>query len=250
MPDASTIDITRDTVLGGRVQLAQPARSYRVAIDPVLLAAAVPARPGDSVLELGSGVGAASLCLAARVPGCTVVGLELQASLVALATANATANGLAERVSFVTGDVADPPAAVAGRRFDHVLANPPHLAVGTATAPPDAGKAAAHIEGDAALALWLEAMLRLVKRKGTLTLIHRAERLADIIGGLRGRAGAMVVYPLWPRAGCAAKRILFAARRDVATPLRIAAGMALHGADGQFTPAAEAVLRDGRALDL
>ncbi len=116
---------TADALLGGRVRLSQPAVGYRVAIDPVLLAAAVPARAGDRVLELGSGAGAAALCLARRVPDCRITGLEIDPEMVVLARANGRGSGLAERVDFVAGDVLAPPAEISAGGFDHVFANPP-----------------------------------------------------------------------------------------------------------------------------
>ena len=245
--------VTDDTLLGGRVVLRQPAAGYRVAIDPVLLAAAVPAGDGDAVLECGSGVGAAALCLARRVAACNVVGLELAPDLAALARHNATANGLADRVRFMTGDVAAPPPALAPGTFDHVFANPPHLTAAAAAVPGHPGKAGANIEGAADLGAWLAAMLAFVRPQGRVTLIHRADRLADLLSGLAGHAGAVVVFPLWPGDRQAAKRVIVTARRGVSTPLRLAAGLVLHaagGGGGGFTPAADAILRGGAALDV
>ena len=120
-------------MLDGRVRLLQPRQGYRVAIDPVLLAAAVPARAGDSVLDAGLGSGAASLCLLARVPGCVVCGIELQPSLAGLARRNATLNGMA--VEVIEGDLLDPPTALRARQFAHVITNPPYAKVGSGTVP-------------------------------------------------------------------------------------------------------------------
>ena len=241
---------TDDALLGGRVILRQPAAGYRVAIDPVLLAAAVPAAAGDRVLELGSGVGAAALCLAHRVAGCAIVGLEVAPDLVALARHNAAANGVADRVTFIAGDLRAPPPDRVGV-FDQVLANPPYLPAAAVTPPDHPGKASANVEGAAApLVGWLDAMIAAVRPKGRITLIHRADRLGEVLAGLDRRAGAVVVWPLWPGDGQAAKRVIVTARRGVATPLRLAAGLALHTRDGAYTPAAQAVLRDGAALDL
>src|SRR6185295_8394320 len=125
------IALTEDALLGGRVRLLQPRRGYRVAVDAVLLAAAVDAAPGDRVLDLGAGVGAVGLCLAARVPGCTIVGIELQSGLAALAARNAVLNGAEGRMKTIVHDLARPlPPELAG--FDHVATNPPYLAAAVA----------------------------------------------------------------------------------------------------------------------
>lgn len=245
--------VTEDRLLDGRVTLRQPAAGYRVAIDPVLLAAAVPARAGERVLDLGAGVGAAMLCLAWRVPECRVVGLELQPDLVTLAEANIRANDRVGRATILAGDLTDADArrdcSVPGG-FDHVMANPPHLAPGRGAAPPDPAKALAHVEGAGDLDVWLDFCLARLRPEGWVTMIHRADRLDALLAGLHGRAGAIVVFPLWPRAGVAAKRVIVRARKGVATPARLAAGLVLHMADGTYTPATEAVLRAGRALAL
>jgi tRNA1(Val) A37 N6-methylase TrmN6 len=245
----SLVDVTEDALLGGRVRLRQPRRGYRAAIDPVLLAAAVPARAGQRVLELGAGAGAAALCLAARVPGCAVVGLELDPALVALANENAARNDLAARVRVLAGDLRSPPPELEAGSFDEVLLNPPHLAAAAVTPPPDAGKAAAHVEAaEVPLAVWLERAVEMARRKAGITVIHRAERLDELLAGLGGRAGAIVVYPLWPGEGRPAKRLIVRARKGLATPLRLAPGLVLHQPDGRYAAAAEAVLREAAGL--
>ena len=242
--------VTQDALLGGRVRLCQPAEGYRAAIDPVLLAAAVPARAGERVLDLGCGAGAAALCLLARVPGVEVTGLELQAPLARLAAANAELNGLAGRFAVVEGDILRPPPALAADGFDRVMLNPPYLAAGANRSPGGSARALATHEGDAGLGDWLETALALLKPKGGLLVIHRADRLDALLADLRGRAGDIRVFPLWPAAGRPAKRVLVAARKSVAGPLVLAAGLVLHAADGSFTPEAEAVLRAAAALEL
>lgn len=242
-------EVSEDALLDGRVRLCQPRSGYRVAVDTVLLAAAVPARPGQRILDLGCGVGGAALCLARRVPDLHLVGLEVQPILAGLARDNARHNGLAERFAVVDGDVAAPPPALAGEVFDHVLLNPPYFAAGTP--PADAVRARAHVEDGVPLERWLATALDLVKPRGTVTLIHRADRLDGALAALAGRAGGVVLYPLWAHGdGRDAKRVLVQARRDIRAPARLAAGLVLHGPDGAFTPAAEAILRAGAALDL
>lgn len=243
-------EITQDALLGGRVQLRQPAKGYRAAIDPVLLAAAVPARTGERVLDLGCGTGAAALCLLARVPGVEAMGLELQGPLARLAAANAELNGLAGRFAVVEGDILRPPPALAADSFDRVMLNPPYLAA-RANRPPSAPlRALATHESDAVLADWLRTALALLKPKGGVSIVHRADRLDALLAGLRGKAGGIRVFPLWPAAGRPAKRVLVAARKAAAGPLVLAAGLVLHESHGGFTPQAEAILRGAAALDV
>jgi tRNA1(Val) A37 N6-methylase TrmN6 len=241
---------TDDALLGGRVSFRQPATGYRAAIDPVLLAAALPPDLQGKAIDLGCGAGAAMLCLAARLPALQLTGLERDAGLAALARDNIARNNLAARARVLTGDIRNPPPALAPESFDAALFNPPYLEAAAASPPPDATKSAATVEGEADLAAWVAAALRLVRRKGTVALVQRADRLEDILAALRGKAGEIVVFPLWPRQGEAARRVLVRARKAIATPLRLAPGLLLHGAEGGYTPQADAVLRDGAALDL
>jgi len=236
---------TDDTLLGGRVILRQPATGYRAAIDPVLLAAACGDDP-RTALDLGCGAGAASLALMARVPGVRVTGVEIDARLAELAIANAAANGWAERFAAETGDVA----AYGQSGFDLVFANPPYLEAARADPSPDAAKRRADVEGGLPLAGWVAAALKALKPRGTCVFIQRADRLADLLAAFDGAAGDVVVFPLWPRAGVAARRVIVRARKGVRTPMTLAAGLVLHEGESSYTQAADAILRDGLALAL
>jgi tRNA1(Val) A37 N6-methylase TrmN6 len=247
---AATADVTRDTLLGGRVRLAQPKRGLRAAIDPVLLAAAVPAHAGEQAFEAGSGTGAAALCLAWRVPGLRVTGIEIDPALAALAADNARANGVDDRVRFIAGDVLVPPLGLAGEKFDHVFANPPFLETGSGTLSPDPTRRRATAEGAGGLAAWVAACCDRLAPGGTLTLIHRADRLDDILAQLAPRAGGIVVFPLWAGEGRPAKRIIVAAREGSTEPTVTRPGLVLHRRGGGYTSEAEAILREGRALPM
>jgi len=249
-PAAAEPAFTEDRLLGGRVRLRQPASGYRVAIDPIFLAASVPAEPHQLVLDVGCGAGAAMLCLAARVPHVRVVGLEMQRDLVRLAGDNAILNAMEARVSVMIGDLLHAPPRLAPGAFDHVMANPPFHERGHAMPAMTPGRVAATIEGEADLAAWVRFCLAMVRPKGTVTFIHRADRLDALIGEVAGRAGEVVVYPLWPAEDRPASRILVRARKQVAAPARFAPGMVLHHADGRPTGRAEGVLREGRGLEL
>ena len=247
---AAAAAFTEDRLLGGRIRLRQPTSGYRVAIDPIFLAASVPAEPHQSVLDVGCGAGAAMLCLAARVPHTRLVGLEMQRDLVRLAGDNTILNALEARVSVMIGDLLHPPPRLSPGAFDHVMANPPFNEPGRATPGTQPGKAAATIEGDADLAAWVRFSLTMVRPKGTVTFIHRADRIDALLAEIAGRAGEVVVFPLWPGEDRAASRILVRARKQVAAPARLAAGLVLHRPDGRPTDRAEGVLREGRGLDL
>ena len=244
----TTVTVTETDLLGGRVRCHQPAHGYRAAIDPVLLAAAVPAMPGDRVLDLGAGVGTAGLCLAARVRGIKVAGLEVQPQLTALAQRSVEASGLSDSVRVVTGDLLDRPLEIAAESFDHVIACPPYVETGKGNPPPDPIKAIAVCEGDAKLVDWLEYSLAMAKPGGQITVIHRADRLTELLACMAAGAGDIAVYPLWPRCGEPAKRLIVLARKGSGGPLTMLPGLVLHELDGRFTGPAEAVLRDATSL--
>jgi len=235
----------RDRFLNGRVLASQTADGFRSGLDAVMLAASVPATAGDEILELGSGAGVAALCLAARIPGCLVHGLEIDARLVSLALANADANGVADRVQFSEGDALAPPRELR-REFDHVFCNPPFHDEGGQVSPDAARAAALHDAGR--LGDWLRAGLKRTASGGTFTAILRADRLGEALAALPHRG--TLVLPLWPKAGVQAKRALVQVRKGARHPLGFLAGLILHEAEGRYTAEADAILRDGAALPL
>jgi len=244
-------ELSDDAFLGGSLQLLQPRHGYRAATDPVLLAAAVPARPGQRVLELGCGVGTAVLCLGYRVPGLALFGVERQPAYAALARANAARNG--QKVDVVEGDIARLPAELR-HPFDHVLVNPPFFPAGGGTAATDAGREAA-LREETPLALWIDAATRRLAPGGWLTLIHLAERLPDLMTALDGRLGTASLLPLVPRAGRPASRLLLRARKGGRGAFRLLPPLVMHdgathdGDRDSFTPEVQAVLRQGASLE-
>tara|TARA_R110000824_G_scaffold118960_19_gene272675 strand:+ start:95186 stop:96007 length:822 start_codon:yes stop_codon:yes gene_type:complete len=242
-----------DGFLGARLQMLQPLKGYRAGIDAVLLAASIPARKGERALEAGAGVGVASLCLASRVGGLDVCGLELQSDLVPLARENARRNALQTRVTFVEGNIGSPvrdlvTQGLEPQSFDHVFANPPYYDPAASSPSPDAGKAQSHLTLGSDLEDWIRFACTMVKPKGTVSFVHRADALATLLSGLQGRVGGIEVFPLWPAAGKPASRILLRGIRGSNAPLILRPGLVLHGTDGRFTDKAEAILRHAEPL--
>jgi tRNA1(Val) A37 N6-methylase TrmN6 len=235
-------DCTIDGFLGGRLAIAQPKVGFRAGHDTVLLAAAVPAREGDKILELGAGAGVAGLCVAARVAGASIRGIEIDAGLVDLANWNAQRNGMADRVRFEHGE-----ARIIGpnEEFAHAFFNPPfHPESGEISPRPARDRAMRDALG--AIGKWTMAALAATHAGGTVIAILRADRAGEMLSAVQGGA---TVFPLFPRVGEAAKRVIIRLTKGSAAPTRVAAGLVLH-ANGGNTDAAEAVLRHAAVLSL
>jgi len=241
-------ETTSDAVLDGRVRLSQPARGYRAGVDAALLAAACDAADGARVIEPGCGAGAALLAAAARRPGARLVGMERDPAALALAIANVVQNRLADRVEVLAGDVGKGFPALGLAPFDAALANPPFFDDPGALRGPAPERAGAWL-ADEGLEAWLGFLTKAVREGGTITLIHRADRLGDILAGLAPKAGSFQVRPVHPFADAAAKRVLVRAVKTGKAPLRLLPALALHDRDGgRHTDAAEAILRGRAAL--
>ena len=235
-PPAGT---TLDDFLGGRISVVQPKAGHRAGSDAVWLQAAVPARRGDRVLDAGAGVGVAGLCLLCR----------------SLAEANAARNGVSGHFRVITADLTAPAEllfakGLAREGYDQLVANPPFHAEGTVRPAPSSSRAAAHIMQDGALEAWIRSLATFAAPKGRLTLIHRPEVLPELLPLLDRRFGAVSFFPLFPKEGAPASRVILHARKGSRGGLRLLQGLILHEADGRYTAKAEAVLRQGEALEL
>lgn len=224
----------------------QPASGFRSGIEPVLLAAAVPLRPHEHVLEAGTGAGPALLCLSARVPGARATGVESDGVMAALAAANALANGFTG-IDIVADRIET---AAFPRPFDHAIANPPYHPPNS-TASPIAARDTAKRGSEALIATWIERLSLALRDRGSLTLIVPAGMVPTCLPAMgQSRCPCTILFPLWPKAGRSAKLVLLRGVKNALTPMRLAAGLVLHNPDGSFTPAAHAILRDGAALAL
>ncbi|QDY68586.1 tRNA1(Val) (adenine(37)-N6)-methyltransferase [Qingshengfaniella alkalisoli] len=244
-------EISRDKFLDGRLLIDQPKQGYRAGIDPVLLAAAVPAVSGQTVLELGCGVGTASLCLSARVRDLTLTGVEIQPDYAELARANARRAKVLLQV--LETDIRALPMAVRQKNFDHVFANPPYYLREQGTTAQDEGREQALGEG-APLSDWVDVAVKRLAPGGCLTMIQNADRLPEMLAAAFGRLGAVEVLPLVSRSGRSAGRIILRGRKGRRTPFRLLSPLVLHQGATHFSdadsyrPEIDAVLRGGACL--
>jgi len=240
--------VTEHRLLGGRVLLRQAAGGYRAGLDAALLAAACDAGGAARVLEAGCGAGAVLLAAALRRPQARFTGMERDPAACALAGQNIIANGLAARVEVIEGDVAQGFRALGLPVFDAALANPPYFDDPAALRGPAPAKRGAWIADDG-LAAWAGFLLKAVREGGTITVIHRADRLADILALLAPKAGSFQVRPIHPFADAPARRVLVRATKTGKAPLVLLPPLVLHVRDGpKHTDEAEAVLRGEAAL--
>ena len=242
-PFPSDDAVVENALLGGRVRLRQPAKGYRAGMDAALLAAACPALPGQRVMEAGCGAGAVLMQIAARRPGAALAGLERDAAMAGLASENAALNGWGERIEVRQGDVAAGFRALDLEPFDWAVSNPPFFDDPGALRAPAPGKRGAWMADDG-LAAWTGFLLKAVKEGGRIVMIHRADRLADILALLGDKAGSFAVRPVHPYADEPARRVLVQAIKAGRAPLRLLPPLILHDRDGaKHSAEAEAILR-------
>ena len=239
-------DITDDAILNGRLRLFQPRRGHRFGHDAVLLAAAVPARPGERVAEFGAGVGAASLALLARVPDIDATLFELDPTLCALAQENIARNGFSDRARAVIRNVTAP---AGNEAFDHIFMNPP-FNDDRHQASPEAGRRLAHTADSDLLPQWLDSARASLRDGGTLTLIWRADGLASVLQALEEGYGAIAVLPVHPAPERPAIRVIATAEKGGGAPMRVLPPLILNDDSLRPSPDAEAVLRQGAALPI
>jgi len=254
-PESGLGALTEDAVLGGALRLRQPRRGHRVGHDAVLLAAACPVLPGEHVVDLGAGVGAAGLALAARACDIAVTLVEIDPDLAALAAQNAQLNGLAARVRSIALDAVAPARAFAAaglvpESVARVLMNPPFNDPVRQKSSPDRRRRLAHAAPRETLAAWIRTAARLLRPRGTLTLVFRADGLAELARALDVVFGAVAVLPVYPKPDEPAIRILVRATKASRAPLALLPGLVLNDAGGNPTPEAQAVLRAGATLPL
>jgi len=246
-------EVIETTLLRGRVKLLQPKIGFHASTDSVFLAAAVPVKDKYKVLDVGCGVGSVGFCVLARNKTVSLTGLDIQPELIDLARQNAQLNDVEDRSRFFHGSLLSEKL-IEDNQFNVVVMNPPYLESGAHTPSPEKIKATSHGEGasGASLADWVKYAHRKLKQGGHLTIIHRADRMDDVIVELEKKNwfGSVVVYPLWSHAGEDAKRVIIQARKERYAPIMLKAGMVIHREDGKYTKEADAVLSEATAISL
>lgn len=245
------VEVIETTLLNGQVKLLQPKHGFHASLDTVFLSAAATPKMHDKVLDIGCGVGSAGLCVALRNKNITLTGIDIQGELIDIALQNATLNGMAERCRFFEGSVLTDKA-VEDNFFDIAIMNPPYHEAGTHTASPQRIKAMSHGEeaSGATLTDWVKYAHRKLKQGGTLALIHRADRLDDVIVALAARRwfGSLRVLPLCAHEGENAHRIIVVARKERYKPIILMNNFIIHIKKTGYTSDAKKILEDGETL--
>jgi len=234
-----------DYLLDKKIKIFQPLNGYRASGDAVLLSSAIQkVKSGEKILDLGSGTGAISLCLAHRFPTAQICGFEIQDELVKLSNMSAKANGFVN-LTFSNHDLRQPDTRWFGQ-YDHVITNPPYAKDDMPS--PNKSKATAHNLNDIDLTSWLKLALKCLRSQGQIYIINRAEAIDEILSVLYGHTGAITIVPLCSKSGQNAKRVLICARKGVHTPTRILPPLIIHKSDGSYTAKAQKILRNGICL--
>jgi len=236
-------DITTDDFLNGKVKLRQSVRGVRATSDAVLVAAAVQAKTNDAVLDVGAGNGIIGLCIGARVP-IQLTALEIQENLVQLIQENAALND--RKITVIRTDLFNINDPLKGKTFHHVVTNPPFYdATGKERSNKEQATAyMAHFN----LNDWLAYCLKHLRPKGTFTLIHRPEKLGQILMILEQKLGAIEVIPIYSKSRQTAKRVVVRGTLGSNKPTVICAGITLHTQSDKPTLSATKLLRQGKEL--
>ncbi|MDG1995590.1 MAG: methyltransferase domain-containing protein [Emcibacteraceae bacterium] len=239
-------EITHDDFLGGKVKLQQPKKGYRISSDSVFLAATLTLKKNEKLLDVGAGSGAILSCLLARIKTQAIYhGIELQDELIDLARKNGP-----ENIEYFQGDVFDDVEGCEPNSYHHVVSNPPYYDKGTITNSPYITKAVAFGKGMDDLKLWIERLVRMARPKGYITVVHRADRMDDIVSVLSQKCGSIIVYPFYPKQGKDANRVIIRAQKDAKGLLTLKSGMVVHKSDGSYNDVAENILRHADYLDI
>lgn len=243
-------DYTHDYLLDKRVKIFQPLNGYRASTDAVILSSMISKiKKGESILDVGSGTGAISLCLASRFAEQQpqIMGLELQPQLAELSNLSAQANNFASFLQYINCNIKNKPREIKNCSFNHVITNPPYSESDMPS--PNISKALAHNHNNFSLKAWIDFCIKMIAPLGHFYIINRAEALDEILASIHGKLGHIEVIPLFSKAGQKAKRVVVRAQKDKHTPTTIHSGLIIHEANGEYTQTSHRILRLGQSYD-
>ncbi len=236
--------VSAGTLLNGKISYLQPVQGFRTGIEPLLLAASVPARPGERVIEAGTGAGAGLLALGSRVAPLAGTGVECDPAMANIAATNFAANNF-HQLHVACAEIES--WRVDGT-YDHAFSNPPWHRH-NATPSPEAGRRRAKMARPEMLETWVAVLASTLRHRGTLSLILPAALLCSGVVALeKSDCTEMWLLPLWPHAGEPAKLIILRGVRGGRGSSTVMPGLVLHAPGGGFTEEANGILRDGLGL--
>lgn len=238
---------TEDYLLDKQIKIFQPKNGYRASSDAVLLAAAAQKIAAkDKILDIGSGTGAISLCLAERfrLQSPQIIGIELQQELTTLANLSAKENGFTN-LKYINADIFN--SGLEFCSFNHVFSNPPYFTPNMPTSPLK-GKATAHNFNGVNLNEWINICIKMLCPQGYFYMINRAEALQEILSSIGTKLGEISIFPIYSKKEQCAKRIIIQAKKDSKAPLQIMPPLFVHNENGEYTPRAQEILRKGLSL--
>lgn len=243
--------VTEDELLGGRIKILQPKDGFRAAIDPIFLAASIPVENGDSVLDVGAGTGAAALALITRAPWAWASCIDVQPELTALCARSATRSGIAERIGVLAWDIMKKPTPIDTQTYDHVMSNPPYMKADTGQKPKTRAKLLASVETTATLEQWTAFMLDRLKEGGTFSMVHRADRLDEILSLIDGPLGELKIIDLQTKDdGRPTKRVIVQGTKGGTTTEPARRQIIVHEDDGTYSAEGHDILRGAKALSM
>ena len=249
---------TTDALMGGAVTITQPADGFRAGVDAVLLSACPPAlQSGERIVDVGAGVGSAGICYGVRTHLHTIEDahlhmVEQNATYAPIGDSNIADNGLSECATYHTADISVAGGHPIGNDSDHhIISNPPYDTAGGGTPSPHATRTHANIEGTADLPCWVKYCNRILKRGGTLSMIHRADRLHDVLSVMGGYFGDIHILPVHSLSHKPAIRVLIHARKGMRGGCIVHQPLILHKTNksGDYTDEAEQYIRHGVGID-
>ena len=241
---------SHDYLLDKRVKIFQPLNGYRASTDAVILSSMVSkVKKGETILDVGSGTGAISLCLASRFAEKQplITGLELQQELAELSNLSAHTNNFDSFLKYINCDIKNKPQEIKNCSFNHVISNPPYSENDMPS--PNKSKALAHNHNNFSLQEWIAFFIKMIAPLGHFYMINRAEALDEILASIHGKLGHIEVIPLFSKSGLDAKRVIVRAQKDNHTPTKIHSGLIIHENNGEYTPISHQILRLGKSYD-